>query len=765
MDQDKVSILSLPVELLLDVAGNLKEEDDLSAFSRTCRRIHQETIYTLYDRVKNNPAILNWAAEKGRVETVKYLLAAGADPNLPEIKHHPRVTVKSRLNEAQDLNIKLLEMITLTDMSDAKDARDKKESNNAAGANEHEGNDDTQDGVETEQIDYGSLEDELLYYGDYSDSDGVDDEDDEDFSGSDYDPERDSEEEEDHDDDESEDGDDPFIGDQTFPTRNYWTPLHAAAYRGFIEIVELLLDYGADINALSRGYCACTNPVDCLPTLVERHEVPLWTPLHAAICSGNERIAGFLLRRGASTFVSTRGLGSQLGRVTALHSACYSGCTRVLKLLINKDYQTDIDCEDHLGMTPMSYAYYMGQWESIYLLAENGASLDTHIGDFSLFRHACLYCRFYEARDLLELGADSEYLPKPLKMSAVHCCCMNPYVSSQGRIRMPRRASRQVSLRDFMVKTLLALEKKLPDKPKDELETPLLQATTFHMAGTVELLLAAGAQPSTRNDRDESALTTACANVVTSPNRDFLRIVEIFLPYTSALDSAKAMRALCLSRAQPENKREVLRLLLEHGASDFLRCRDGTKMITQTVATGNHKLVGVLFNHGLSHPKPGDFPAIFEAVVQEDNLDGIHYLVAKFPKSALALVNDRLLFDALNAGRGRCARYLINIGVPITYCDEDGSTCMTRAAARKSTYLAKMLLARGADPNQADGWFNHPLYNSVMRGRTQMIQLLLDHGVDSKCKIPSCTYKQQRHRRRFQGKFEVPLTPIYSYSS
>ena len=86
-------------------------------------------------------------------------------------------------------------------------------------------------------------------------------------------------------------------------TRMSWSPLHAAAANGHVELIKTLLDAGADIDAPSKGFCWCR----CLPTVEEVYDIleggdrqgpmevgsykrhivienaPEWTPLHHAI--------------------------------------------------------------------------------------------------------------------------------------------------------------------------------------------------------------------------------------------------------------------------------------------------------------------------------------------------------------------------------------------------------------------------------------------------------------------------------------------------
>jgi ankyrin repeat protein len=67
------------------------------------------------------------------------------------------------------------------------------------------------------------------------------------------------------------------------------TPLHYAAFWGYVDVAKLLLDHGADVNARDdRG----------------------WTPLHFAAAEGRAGVARLLLERGAlasfyGTFLGT----------------------------------------------------------------------------------------------------------------------------------------------------------------------------------------------------------------------------------------------------------------------------------------------------------------------------------------------------------------------------------------------------------------------------------------------------------------------------
>ncbi|KAK3681721.1 hypothetical protein B0T22DRAFT_522966 [Podospora appendiculata] len=85
------SILSLSNELLDHIARSIDTDADLATLSATCRRIWESGNYILYSRAaKRHLYLLAWAAETGRVGTLKRLLAAGVSPNTAVYTTHDR---------------------------------------------------------------------------------------------------------------------------------------------------------------------------------------------------------------------------------------------------------------------------------------------------------------------------------------------------------------------------------------------------------------------------------------------------------------------------------------------------------------------------------------------------------------------------------------------------------------------------------------------------------------------------------------------------
>ena len=105
------------------------------------------------------------------------------------------------------------------------------------------------------------------------------------------------------------------------------TLLIIAALNGHANIVEVLLEKGANVNAVdSEG----------------------WTPLHFAAQNGHASVVEVLLEKGANVnAVNSKGC-------TPLHSAVWGGHESVVKVLIQAG--ANVNAVDKYGRTPLDYA-------------------------------------------------------------------------------------------------------------------------------------------------------------------------------------------------------------------------------------------------------------------------------------------------------------------------------------------------------------------------------------------------------------------------
>jgi RNA polymerase sigma factor (sigma-70 family) len=125
---------------------------------------------------------------------------------------------------------------------------------------------------------------------------------------------------------------------------NGWTPLHLAAHYGHLDVVRMLLDHGADIEAVSQNAIANT-------------------PLSAAAWGDHRDIVAALLDHGAQVD-APNAWGS-----TALRRAVDAGREELARLLLSRG--ADPLRADSAGLTPLAAAEQMGD-ASMAALLRNG---------------------------------------------------------------------------------------------------------------------------------------------------------------------------------------------------------------------------------------------------------------------------------------------------------------------------------------------------------------------------------------------------------
>lgn len=124
------------------------------------------------------------------------------------------------------------------------------------------------------------------------------------------------------------------------------TPLHVAAFYGYPLIIELLLEYGSDINALDN---------------FSR------TPAHYAALRGQQNALLFLLHNKALM------IGDNEGN-TPLHLCCSNGHDACVKALLYfmefSDSKLDINIQNNQGDTPLHLSFKWGYSDIVQILIE-----------------------------------------------------------------------------------------------------------------------------------------------------------------------------------------------------------------------------------------------------------------------------------------------------------------------------------------------------------------------------------------------------------
>ncbi|KAI4096922.1 MAG: hypothetical protein LQ344_000723 [Seirophora lacunosa] len=157
-------------------------------------------------------------------------------------------------------------------------------------------------------------------------------------------------------------------------------PLHLAAMRGHYRVIALLLQEHVRIDepgpndetplriAAEKGYMECVELLLQTRAKVNtRDRKRRRTPLHLAAANGDEAMAELLIRHGAHMEAKDGEL------MTPLHEACEAGKDRIVTLLLNK--KASPETLGRRGMTPIVCAAAAGQVQIMEVLLKKKASL------------------------------------------------------------------------------------------------------------------------------------------------------------------------------------------------------------------------------------------------------------------------------------------------------------------------------------------------------------------------------------------------------
>ncbi|XP_052790328.1 serine/threonine-protein kinase TNNI3K-like [Mya arenaria] len=216
-------------------------------------------------------------------------------------------------------------------------------------------------------------------------------------------------------------------------SKNQFSALHLATYKGDIDCVQALLEGSVDVNQPENSgltalhiaaMCGHQEIASCLihnGACVNQGDAVKFTPLHMACNFGHDKVVEVLMRSGADLNVA----GSVGDR--PLHLACGKGHLRVTQLLIEgiESNKAEVNIKDDEEHTPIHFCCKSGHLVVLHYLLEQKA--DPHCpniyGDTPLHL-ACYNGKTEVVRQLISrTGLGSITKENIFSETPLHCAC------------------------------------------------------------------------------------------------------------------------------------------------------------------------------------------------------------------------------------------------------------------------------------------------------------------------------------------------------
>jgi ankyrin repeat protein len=360
------------------------------------------------------------------------------------------------------------------------------------------------------------------------------------------------------------------------PAGRYGTPLHATLVEGgHVEVSELLIERGADVNALNEDksiplhFASQFGHLDVAKRLLA-HGASVnsktnvgWTPLHSAAYLGRFQIARILLENKARVNIQDSD-----GR-TPLHRALEgpeSGNLKseVVRLLL--DHNANVHVDDKRGKTPLHFAASHGGLEATRILLECDADVNSrdHHGSTPLLL-ASEYGHTEVVQLLLEHNAEV-HVRDGEGETPLHCAALG------GQLEVTR--------------ILLALNVDVNSRNHHG-TTPLLHASENGHADVVQFLLDHNADVTVRDNDGDTPLHCAMAG-------GQLEVARILLELNVDVNSRNYHGSTPLLYASENGPPDVVRFLLDHNADVNVRDKDGDTPLHCAALAGQLEIAWIL---------------------------------------------------------------------------------------------------------------------------------------------------------------------------
>ncbi|KAL2130599.1 hypothetical protein VTI74DRAFT_6198 [Chaetomium olivicolor] len=523
------------------------------------------------------------------------------------------------------------------------------------------------------------------------------------------------------------------------------TPLHLAAKHGHRDIVDWLLDNGADIDAPSHRICECQSLKSGRQPGRRLRDYPRWRALHTAMCHQERAVAELLIHRGASLDLDeNEGLNH-----TALHSAAAHGLIPVIKLLALNDLNLDVNQRDAWDNTALHYVSEI--WsprdsadirDTIAKLLALGADLEAHndSGHTPLL-NACYRGNFAVAHRLVNIGANPEphrHIPG-FRDSTPLFYCMLPRNEFFDMDDAPVKHDEFEGNRVTLIKALADAGANINaplDKRGYRSATALMFACEMAEPRAVTALVQCGAEI---NAQDRNGRTPLCyAVTIRGDHRgEVPEIAEILLRRGARMDLEEEPNCSPLDTAI-KNLRwaedDVLEAMLNVADEKNLTQAKLKDALRSCASSGNHKALKLLLNfaervYEVTDADIKDY--LCRIIEQSDPWNQIETFNCVMDFGRPVYSNEMLLLKTIMQQNRELTLAVLERGVAVSEQRFHGDqTYLHLACQWGDLEVVKALLDRGADVDVFDRELRTPLSIAVCENFVAVAAALMKEVAD-----------------------------------
>ncbi|XP_048244847.1 uncharacterized protein LOC124124203 isoform X3 [Haliotis rufescens] len=470
-------------------------------------------------------------------------------------------------------------------------------------------------------------------------------------------------------------------------------PLHLASYYGHTDIVQLLLQYGYDVN------------LQLQPQGDEAGQVAARsTPAAVAAQRGHTGVLKCLMESNADLNLVDCKLN------TPLHLACEAGHGGIVLILANV---CKICSRNKNGNTPVHLACQEGRADVVDILLNRNADLTMlNFNNCSPIDVVC--SNGYSSVLQLLLNRISYPLPCDGYKTPLHTACKNGYPEIVN-ILLQHDAGRSVCA---------------------DRNTPLEMAVGNNRTNIVSALLRSG----TNNNINTQIFNSASKEGHTD-------IVKLLIEKGADVSAAGCgdTPLLCACRG---GHTDIVKLLIEKGADVSAAAAAGYTPLSCACRGGHTDIVKLLiekgadvsaaFNYDDDDDDDDDGYTPLSWACKNGHTDIVKLLIEKGADVSAAGCGDTPLLCACRGGHTDIVKLLIEKGADVSAADDDGDTPLPCACREGHTDIVKLLIEKGADVSAAfnydddddddDGYT--PLSWACKNGHTDIVKLLIEKGAD-----------------------------------